>query len=365
MIPAATKPRHRYSPDYAIPPGETLRETLDALQMAQADLARRTGLSIKHINQIVQGAAPITPDTALALGRATGVPAGFWARLDANYQAREAVRRERLTLDPNLSWLDRLPINDLVRRGYLERNADDISRLQEVLDFFGVASAKAWLEVWMAPDAAFRKSPAFRSDPYAVACWLRMGEIQAATINCEPFNRERFTTSLWAIRSLMGADPRVFEPALRRLCRESGVAVVIVEETEGSRMSGAARWLSPTKALLQLSLRYRWADHFWFSFFHEAGHLLLHGKRDAFVDEGRASEDDKEAQANAFAQGMLIPAEHEPRLAQLRTLDDIRVFAASIGVPAGVVVGRLQHTEMLGHRVGNGLRQKYTWREPS
>ena len=359
MAHGPTHPKLRYAPDYAIPPGETLRDTLEALEMTQADLARRTGLSTKHINQIILGGAPITPETALALERVTGVAAGFWARLDANYQAREAVKRERLTLDPNLSWLPLLPINDLVRRGYIRPSSDPITRLQDVLSFFGVASARAWRDVWMAPDAAFKKSAAFSSNPYAVACWLRMGELEAVELDCPPFDRERFGRTLTEIRSLMRSERSLAESELKRLCCESGVATVIVEETKDSRISGAARWLTPTKALIQLSWRYRWADHFWFSFFHEAGHLVLHGKRDAFVDQADQGDPGKEAQANQFAARMLIPLEYEYRLPQLKTIGAIQAFADSIGIPAGIVVGRLQRDRVIGFNFGNQLRERY------
>lgn len=363
MANSALQTTYPYQPDYAIPPGETLRDTLEALDMPQAELARRTGLSIKHINQIVQGAAPITPETALALERVTGVPAQLWARLEANYQAREARRRERLALDPSLSWLDLLPIRDLVSRGYLRRTQDRIALLQDVLTFFGVASASAWMDVWMAPDAAFRTSPAFSCDPYAVACWLRIGEIEAAKIECQPFDRARFVAALRRIRSLMGANPDAFEPELIEQCRQSGVAIVFVAETKGARASGAARWLSPTKALIQLSLRYRWADHFWFTFFHEAGHLLLHGKREAFLDDDRDDRDVRERQADTFAARTLIPVEYEPQLANLTALAAIRSFADSIGVPPGIVVGRLQREHVIPFNVGNHLRVQYQLRD--
>ena len=87
----------KYLPDYAVPPGETLRDTIQAMGMSQADLSRRTGLSAKHINQIVQGTAPISPDTALALEQVVGVPARFWDALEATYQARTNKLRERVT----------------------------------------------------------------------------------------------------------------------------------------------------------------------------------------------------------------------------------------------------------------------------
>src|SRR5881396_148655 len=99
-----------FLPDYAVPPGKTLRETLVTVELSQADLAARTGLSPKHINQIIQGIAPITHETAMILERVTGVPAGVWNRLEAQY--REALLRARpreLTAEDE-EWLTSLPV---------------------------------------------------------------------------------------------------------------------------------------------------------------------------------------------------------------------------------------------------------------
>ena len=76
----------RYAPQDRTPPGDTLAETLDALGMTQIELADRVGLSRKTINQIIQGVAPITAETAVKLETALGTPAAFWLNLDANYQ---------------------------------------------------------------------------------------------------------------------------------------------------------------------------------------------------------------------------------------------------------------------------------------
>lgn len=84
-----------YVPAIVPPPGETVRETLEELEMSQSKLAARTGLTLKHVNQIVQGNASITPATALALERATSVPASFWNALEADYQDHK-VRAEEV-----------------------------------------------------------------------------------------------------------------------------------------------------------------------------------------------------------------------------------------------------------------------------
>ncbi len=348
----------KYRPDYAIPPGDTLRDTIEVHGMPQADLARRTGLSPKHINQIVQGTAPISPDTALALERVLGVPARFWNALEANYQARAIEIRERVVSDGDATWLRALPIAELVRRGLLTATSDEGELRDEVLAFFAVASRETWEAVWLSPQASFRQSAAFQADPAATAAWLRIGELEAAEIGVGDFDRGRFLQALSEIRSIMVETPERFEPEMRRLCAGSGVALVIVDEIKGSRANGATRWLNPTTAMIQLSLRGRWEDVFWFSFFHEAGHILLHGKRSAFVD-GASRDGPDEAEADLFAARFLIPTKDEPDLLRIRTLVEAKRFAARLGIPSAVVVGRLQREGLLHHGVGNGLRRRF------
>lgn len=353
------EPRDRqYRPDYAIPPGETVRSTLEALDMSQADLARRSGLSVKHVNQIVQGAAAISPDTALAFERVLGVPARFWNALESNHQARLAeLRHGEVTPDED-AWLRKLPTAELTRRGLVTPTKDRAELRDRVLSFFGVASVASFGSVWLAPDVAYRRSRVFEADPLATAAWLRIGEMEATAVETAPFDQGRFRTALMDIRALMVESPERFEPEMRRLCAESGVALAIVEEIKGCRANGATRWLSPSKAVIQLSLRGRWEDVFWFSFFHEAAHVLLHGKRDAFVDDGRGG-GIAEDEADAFATRLLIPERHERTLLRIRTLPEARAFAASVGVPPAIVIGRLQREKLLPYTVGNRDRRRF------
>jgi HTH-type transcriptional regulator / antitoxin HigA len=348
----------RYDPDHAVPSGVTVRSTIGAIGMTQADLAARAGLSVKHINQIVQGIAPITPETALAFEKVTGVPARVWNRLEGNYRDRLARLDDRRLQSADKKWLDALPIKELVRRGILSKGVDEGIRLQEVCRFFGVANRESWEQVWRQPLASFRKSPAFHSDAAAVASWLRLGEIEAADIDCAPFNAQRFRKTLKRIRSLTREDPERFEPELVRLCAEAGVAVVFIPEISGTRASGAARWLTPTKGLIQLSLRYKSDDHLWFSFFHEAAHLLLHSKKETFVTGGE-DDDALEDEANDFAASALIPKRYESDLRQIDSLEEIVAFADRVGIAPGIVVGRLQSEGLLPWNRGNRLKRRF------
>lgn len=346
-----------YQPDHAIPPGETLRSTLGDLGMTQADLAARTGLSLKHVNQIAQGIAPITHDTALLLEKVTGVSARTWNSLEATYRDRLARSDDRESLVADRTWLDELPIQELRRRGRLRKGTDDPTLLEEVCRFFGVANRASWEKVWRDPLASFRRSHTFKSDAGAVAAWLRIGELEAQSIDCAPFDAHQFRQSLEAIRRLTLERAEEFVPRLREICAANGVAVAFVPEIKGTRCWGAARWISPTKALIELSLRYKSDDHLWFSFFHEAGHLLLHGKKELFITTDRFT-DVAEDEANQFASTFLIPKKHEARLGDL-TVADIPDFAEELGIAPGIVVGRMQKEELLGWNEGNRLKRRF------
>lgn len=345
-----------FRPDRVSSPGETLRETLEALPLSQTELAVRTGMSIKHVNQLVAGTASLTHDTAIKLERATGVPAGTWNALESSYRDSLSRSDEREALTRSKDWLKRMPVSALRAQGHVTATMHNPGELlQEVLIFFGVSSIDAWESAWAKPSAAFLQSAAFDAEPGAVAAWLRLGEQAAKQVDTEPFDKAKLKAAIPALRSLTVERPEIFWPEVERILSEAGVAVVLVPEVTGARASGATRWLSPTKALVQLSLRYKRNDHFWFALFHELAHVLLHGKKDVFVesklghDGGRVSQ---ESEANAFARTTLIPDELAHNLEGIQTYADVKRVARSVGVHPGVVAGRLHHDGMKPHSFG-------------
>jgi HTH-type transcriptional regulator/antitoxin HigA len=140
------------------------------------------------------------------------------------------------------------------------------------------------------------------------------------------------------------------------MCAKTGVIVVFVPEVTGCRISGAAWWMGPSRAVIALTDRYKKDDRFWFTFFHEAAHLLLHSKKETFVDDG-TDDDAIEREANDFAADLLISPEHQERLQELATDSEVRTFANEIGIAPGIVVGRLQHDGRWGWNKGHGLKR--------
>jgi addiction module HigA family antidote len=344
-----------------VAPGETLAETLETLGMTQAELAERMGRPLKTINEIVAGKAAITSGTALQLEKVLSVPASFWTNHERIYRDTLARHRETDELEQQLGWLKTMPVKAMVRAGWIVAAAEPVAQLRIVLSFFGVAGVEEWRTLWESPEAIFRKSPALATNRPATAAWLRQGELEAQKVDCAPFNETRFTEALHQLRSFTAKDAEEFVPALHEQCAEAGVAVVIVASLPGVNAYGATRWLHSTKALIQLSSRGKTDGQLWFTFFHEAGHVLKHGKRAAFV-EGRdpkaAARDPREAEADAFACQLLIPPAEYARFCLKAdfSLAAIRRFASRIGVAPAVVAGRLQHERKMQIPRGNQLK---------
>jgi len=358
------KIQNQYFPGYVSPPGETLFETLRALGMSQGKLAERTGRPKKTINEIIRGKTAITPETALQLERVLGIPASFWNNRESNYRENLARLKEYDQLQGEVEWLKKFPIKAMAEMGWIRSFQDKIQQLREVLNFLGVASPEQLRNLWEREHLVFRKSPAFKIDRGALIAWLRRGEIEAQRIRCDSYDPRKFLGILHEVRSLTVKPPEVFEPKVVSMCRKVGIAVTFVPELPKIRVSGATRWLSPYKAVIQLNLRYKTDDQLWFTFFHEAGHIIRHGKRSIFIDlkpyGSRASE---EQEANRFAENTLIPFAKLQKFIRQddRTKEAIVHFASKIGIAPGIVVGRLQHEEILPYTHCNDLKRHLEW----
>lgn len=352
-----------YSPTEVSPPGETLRELLEERGIPQAELALRMGRPRKTISEIINGKAAITHETALQLELVLGVPASFWSSRERSYRAYLASLEENERLEKEAAWCKHFPIDRMTEFGWIKRPEGKAARVHELFSFFGVVSSDQWNDLYSEVAVAFRTSKKFEVDRYALGAWLRYGLRESQRVETRPFDRAAFESALTAARALTRTGPEVFVPALRASCAAAGVVVLFVPELPSSRASGATRWATPDKALIQLSLRYKTDDHLWFTFFHEAAHILLHGKKLIFIESPGANEVEEEAQANSWASNWLIPPDEYAGFIErdLFSEGSIRQFAKRIGIAAGIVVGRLQHDGLLKHNQLNHLKVRFAW----
>jgi HTH-type transcriptional regulator/antitoxin HigA len=350
----------RVWPNITIPPGEFLAETLESLGLSQAELARRANRPPQAINEVVRGTKEITPDTALQFERVLGVPAHIWTRLEADYRYVKARLEDEARLKHEVVLAARYPYAAMASHGWVRRIRDRVERVRELLKFFGVASLR---QVAHVEAAAFRRSHKVAASPEALAAWLRQGERKGQRMTTARFSAKRLRETFREIRAMTLQRPEDFQSRLTALLAEAGVVVVLIQELPGTGAHGATRWLRPNKALIQLSLRYRWADIFWFSLFHELGHLLLHTRHGIFIEDGVVSREEEEA--NEFAMDQLIPPQAYADFIERenpRSPSAVRTFAHQQGIAASIVVGRLHHDGYVTNSHLNELRARFVWK---
>jgi len=353
-------------------PGETVQEYLDFHGWSQRDLARRTGLTPETISEICNGKGPITITTALAFEKAFQRPAHLWLNLQRQYDEVEARRREEAKASGWDEWVRHFPLEEMrqLRFSLPEGRSDADVRL----GFFGVTSPESWSSVWRASAPHFRQTRTVKAREEAIAAWVRETEIIARRLDLAEFDASRLRAAINPLREFTTQRIEAVLDPLQDLCANLGVAFVLVPAPRNTGISGCARWLTEKKALIGLTIRYKTDDQFWFTFFHEVGHLLLHrSKRPFVVDNAEDNLSDRvvdpemqqiEAEANRFSADTLIPPSSLGAFVRAGefTNESIHEFSEKVGVGPGIVAGRLQHDCVIAAHQGNTLKRKLNWR---
>jgi HTH-type transcriptional regulator/antitoxin HigA len=343
-------------------PGDTILETLEYLKMTQVELAERMGKTPSKINDIISGKEPISVNTAFQLEKVFGIDAQFWLNREMLYRERLSRIEQEEALEECLDWLKSQPIKDLRRFGFVSSEKSETKLTSELLQFYGVASPIQWQNLYVNEyaNADFRKSQVHQSALASMAAWLRVGELGMQDLKLLPYNRDRFKEALKEIKKLVKDHPENFAIRLKDICAEAGVAIVYTPTLSQAPISGATRWIGGNP-LIQLTDRYKSNDQFWFTFFHEAGHVLLHGKKDVFIEsfEGHKQDPKKEEEANKFAEDSLLPENFIDFLPEGKiTEKDIRRIAREFETHPAIVLSRLNRLDKLPYSFGPDLKLK-------
>lgn len=353
-----------YYTDSPIHPGEFLRETVEEMKISQVEFSKRLGISRKVLNEIYSGKNPITPRSAILIERVLGTPAHVWNNLQSNYDLNVEYLLEKKKIESDFLELNKFPISNMVKNGWIQKKNSAKEKVIELYNFFGISSFEN-LEHSLA--IQFRRSirPTFSRE--AVFAWIRKGEIESQSIKTDSFNKKKLKSHLSELRALTRETPDIFQKQLKEICSSAGVAVVFIPELPNTFINGASYWINSNKAAVLLSLRFKTNDHLWFSFFHELGHILLHGKRESFINlenlQISPEEELKENEANTFARDLLIPPNdweqivNDPPYSKQKIID----YARKLDIAPGIIVGRLQKEEFLPWTHLNKLKKKYKW----
>lgn len=342
------------TPAEVFPPGEILKEELEARGWAQNDLSEILGCSPRLVNEVVAGKRSITPETAYGLGEALGTGGQFWLNLESAFQLYRLAGRanDQGVVAKRAKLFEKAPVREMVRRGWIEGTDDAEALEQRVLRFFEIRTLDDEPKVW--PHAA-RKSTADKSVSPAQWAWLVRARQLARAVGARRFTDARFSAGLEALK-----DCLISEQEIRRVpgfLAEAGVRLVVIEPLKGTKIDGACFWLNRHSPVVAVSARYDRIDWFWHTLLHELGHVT---NRDGLNDEScpldidlvgsrataSADKPDFEQAADEFAVRFLVDqVELGNFIARVRPLFStgrLIGFAKRIGAHPGIVVGQLQ-----------------------
>ena len=345
--------RNLYIPENVSHPGTTLDEKLKEMGMSVKEFAVRTSKPEKTVIAIIKGDSSITPEMAVAFENVTKIPANFWMNRQRIYDECVARSKRQVQIVSFAEWAKKFPYADMANQGWIEKKTVQEEKTAIILDFFGVSSPIAWENYYMNQQlkVAFRISLATTKEPYAISAWLRKGELQASEINVGiEYSDKQLRSKLPAMKDLMRRKPKDFPKQLQALCAECGIKLIYTPCLKKAPISGSTRWINNIPCI-QLSGRSKRYDIFWFSFFHEIGHILLHGKKEIFLEDIEYNDEQrtKEKQADVFSADVLL-SEKEMKL--IIDSNDFRPtalkrYADKFNTHPAIIIGRLQHLGIL------------------
>jgi HTH-type transcriptional regulator/antitoxin HigA len=330
-------------PGWAVHPGTLLKRILAQRNLSQAEVAERAGISAKHLNQLVNESIGITGEVAVRLERALGIPAVFWTRAEAEYQAIESTRKSKESLRQFLPWVQHFDQPTLLRNKVFDANDDAATKVDQTLKFFQVASPEAFDKRWMRRRVSFRRSQSFTVPEHNTALWLRLVELCAERASTAPLNMRTVRKVAKILPTMTNLSITDGFLAARAELAQAGVVLTFVREVPNTRMNAATWWLDTDRPVIALTERHRKPDIFWFNLAHELGHVVKHPRRTTFLDidaeKDNEDGDPAEKEADEFAAETLFPAGAQRLIANAHSRQDLVVLAAQLGIGVTVVAG--------------------------
>jgi addiction module HigA family antidote len=348
---------NQYSPDIVFHPASTLNEKLEEMGMSRKEFALRTGKPEKTIIAVLKEESSVTPEMAVLFENVTQIPAQFWINKQARYNEYIAREKHKEAIAEAMEWAKQFPYAEMAKQNWVDPTRNAQEKTINLLSYFGVASHNAWEKLYVETELKVAAYTSLKQShqPHAISAWLRQGELQAKQIKAPTFNLKMLKSNIPAMRKLMVNQPVDFFVHLQKLCIEAGVVLLFTPKLPKVPLSGSTRWLGSTP-LIQLTARYKKNDSFWFTFFHELGHIILHGKKYISLEnvDFVAADPEKEEEAHQFAVSHTFTIDQEQEVLQNATVSeqDIIDYAKKFNTHPAMIIGRLQHDGYIPYSVG-------------
>lgn len=350
--------RNDYSPPMVSHPGQTLSEKLEEIGMGNKEFAIRVHKPEQTITAITSGKSSITAEMAVQFEDVLKIPASFWLTRQRQYDEYLARIKREQKIIAAIDWAKGFPYAQMAKLGMVPSTRKIKEKVVNLFSFFGVSDHKAWEAYYFKQSLKvnFRISLAHTKEAKAVSAWLRQGEIQAKDIYVSEYDSSLLRKSLVEIKTLMAQNPSGFFTQLKVICANSGVKLVYTPCLPKAPIHGSTRWVG-NNPLIQLSARYKSNDIFWFTFFHEIGHILKHGKKYISIENINHSDKDekKEKEADDFAIEYTLNLSQEKQVLSAGwplSRHQILSMAKAFNTHPGIIIGRLHRLQILPYSQG-------------
>ena len=204
-----------FVPNWTSPPGDTIREILESIDLSIAGFADGIGCTEARARELIMGSASIDEKLAPRLSETLGGSERFWLNRERQYRADRARVSNSSAVLSERDWLRELPLADMTRYGWIAPARSLADKVKACLDFFGASDIRSWQGQFRSTlsVAAFRSTPTFESNPASVAAWLRFAELEALKIQTATWNVKSFRAMLGRARRLTWSKrPELFIP---------------------------------------------------------------------------------------------------------------------------------------------------------
>ena len=351
---------NQYYPESVTHPGEILLETLEERDLGAKEFAIRTGKPEKTITAVLKGESAITPDMAILFEQVLKIPAHFWMEAQRNFDEYQARLNYQNAIDEATEWAQSFPYAKMANFNWVPKTVKLREKVIHLFEYFEIASLKAWNDFYLNQklQVAFRISLKDQENATAIASWLRQGEIQSKNLKAPEYDKAKFKALLPKIKGIMAVHPEDFFAQLQTICLTAGVKVVHTPCLPNTAIHGSTRWINDVP-LIQLSGRYKRNDIFWFTFFHEVGHILLHGKKYISIENVVYSgeNEDYEKEADEFASNLILTEAQVDEIWSTPNLmeEDILTYAKKFTTHPACIIGRLQYLGYIRFGLGSHL----------
>ena len=338
----------------ATPPGATIKEQLLDRGLSQKEFALRMGMSEKHISELINGKVQLTPDVAVRLEMVLGVPAKFWNKLEATYREKLIKANAENEMDADKELVKKLPYCEMSKNGWVPETRDATEKVIYLRKYFEVVNLEI-IEDMQLSKIACRRLVETEKGNLALLAWAQKAKLEARTIKTSLIDLKTLKKKLPQIRSMTAMNPVDFCPKLIEMLSGCGIALVFLPHIGGSFLHGAT-FYDGDKIVVGLTVRGKDADKFWFSLFHELGHILL-----GHINRANGTTDEDENAADNFAKETLIPTTEFNAFTSLNDFSKVSIcsFAREQNILCGIVVGRLQKEGFINYNCCNDLKTKY------